>query len=325
MNAFFLVSLLSCFGPFSLLNWQPAIFIGFALAVICFVVAMAIWVKRGKEYHVAKLCGEYDSEYFRDFVRKAVVGGLEGSPNDFQSVMKQALAIEPRLEFRLVRTVLVNDIETKIAAQFLDMLGYQAVERLFAATRYDLTSVRIRALEILQAFDWKQKFASAPERLAAIERELAAKQLQSSSGAFGIDLPDGAIIIFGPNDEKTTAGLVAHGMRGLLIARRRLDTLVLPAQQVCGLTLIFAHCIPTRKGHGKTERDMQEWAAQLMNGAGFTTAAFHHPDIKWFGDKADDKVDLKLFWEKIDSQECLRIAKTLESSFLKYGGADSYG
>lgn len=152
---------------------------------------------------------------------------------------------------------------------------------------------------------------------------LAARPGPAPAGG-AIDLEDFAILIFGPFAEKWPAALRSQGVQGQMIVRQRLDELAWPARQVRGMTLIFAHCIPSRKGQGKSEQDMREWAAQLLGGAGFTASAFHHPDLRWYGGKADDQVDLKLFWEGLDSQEALRIARALERSFLSADGAASY-
>ena len=153
--------------------------------------------------------------------------------------------------------------------------------------------------------------------------------LDSASRAFALELElleDGAMIVFGPFAQEATV-VLRRGIDALIITRQSLDNvniLGLPHKEACGLSLIFAHYIPSRKGKGKSDRIVQEWAAQLLNGAGFSPAAYYDPDIEWFGDDANDRVFLKLFWlGRMNSYECLFIARRLENSFIMNGGESS--
>jgi hypothetical protein len=90
------------------------------------------------------------------------------------------------------------------------------------------------------------------------------------------------------------------------------------------LSLAFAHCVPSRNGLGTTQQDLDRWTRQLLEGASFSPRSFRHPDIKWVGDELGNTVTLSLFWKQLESGDCIRIARSLEKSFIAHGGNDSY-
>lgn len=139
----------------------------------------------------------------------------------------------------------------------------------------------------------------------------------------------GGLIIFGPQYLQATMALVKSDNRKAVFSCARIDDVEIPDALMIDCSMIFCHDLPSCRGRGVTQPELEQWSATLLVGIVFRPAAvpglapedIDEPELRFTADQKTSELLFLVQWGPVPSSHCVAIARVLERAYVKAGGS----